>query len=107
MLRASVAVGNDDLFLAGDTQQRIYDNRVTLRELGIIVTGRSTRLIVNYRTTAEILAWSLGLLRGEPIDDMDGGLDAIADADPMFTGCLRRPKDSVLRTRRYGTFVRP
>ncbi|MGN2640570.1 UvrD-helicase domain-containing protein [Nocardia takedensis] len=78
LLRAAVAVENDDLFLAGDTQQRIYDNRVSLRELGISVTGRSTRLIVNYRTTAEILAWSLGLLRGEPIDDMDGGLDAIA-----------------------------
>lgn len=78
LLRASVAVGADDLFLAGDTQQRIYDNRVTLRELGIAVTGRSTRLNVNYRTTAEILAWSIGLLRGEPIDDMDGGLDAIA-----------------------------
>jgi hypothetical protein len=28
---------------------------------------------INYRTTAEILGWSLGLLRGEPIDDMNAG----------------------------------
>ncbi|MBN3585685.1 hypothetical protein JYB64_25160, partial [Algoriphagus aestuarii] len=33
---------------------------------------------INYRTTAEILAWSLGLLRGERIDDMDGGVESIA-----------------------------
>lgn len=36
------------------------------------------KLKINYRTTAEILAWSLGLLRGERIDDMNGGLDSIA-----------------------------
>jgi hypothetical protein len=78
MLRAAVAPGRDDLFLAGDTHQRIYGNRVSLRRLGIDIGGRSQRLTVNYRTTAEILGWSLGLLRGEPIDDMDGSLDTLA-----------------------------
>ncbi|MGW4249166.1 UvrD-helicase domain-containing protein, partial [Nocardia sp. NPDC004722] len=78
VLRAATAPGPDDIFLAGDTHQRIYDNRVSLRDTGIDVTGRSRRLSINYRTTAEILAWSLGLLRGEPIDDMDGGLESIA-----------------------------
>ncbi|MCK9925869.1 AAA family ATPase [Frankia sp. Mgl5] len=77
-LRAAVAPGADDIFVAGDAHQRIYHNRVSLRELGIPVVGRSARLTVNYRTTAEILAWSLGMLRGEPIDDMDGGLDSVA-----------------------------
>ncbi|MFG1873914.1 UvrD-helicase domain-containing protein [Sphaerisporangium sp. NPDC049003] len=77
-LRAAVAEGPDDLFIAGDTHQRIYSNRVSLRDVGVKVAGRSSRLTVNYRTTAEILGWSLGMLRGEPIDDMDGGLDSVA-----------------------------
>ncbi|WP_156297539.1 3'-5' exonuclease [Mycobacterium paragordonae] len=78
LLRAAVAEAPDDIFIAGDTHQRIYDNRVSLREVGINIAGRSSRLNINYRTTAEILGWSLGLLRGEPIDDMEGGLDSIA-----------------------------
>ena len=78
LLRAAVAPAPDDLFLAGDTHQRIYQHRVSLRDVGIEVAGRSTRLTVNYRTTAEILAWGLGMLRGERIDDMDGGLESIA-----------------------------
>ncbi|WP_214318609.1 UvrD-helicase domain-containing protein [Nonomuraea sediminis] len=78
LLRAAVPKGPDDIFIAGDTHQRIYSNRVSLREVDINVAGRSSRLRINYRTTAEILAWSLGMLRGEPIDDMDGGLDTVA-----------------------------
>lgn len=78
LLRAAVAEAPNDIFIAGDTHQRIYDNRVSLRDVGINIAGRSTRLNLNYRTTAEILGWSLGLLRGERIDDMEGGLDSIA-----------------------------
>lgn len=78
MLRAAVAKGPDDLFLAGDTHQRIYANRVSLRTMGIDVAGRSARLVINYRTTAEILGWSIGLLRGERIDDLDSGLEVLA-----------------------------
>lgn len=78
LLRAAVAEGPDDMFIAGDSHQRIYNSRVSFREIGINVTGRSARLTINYRTTAEILGWSLGMLRGEPIDDMDGGLDTVA-----------------------------
>ena len=72
MLRAAVPAGPNDLFIAGDTHQRIYTNRVSLKRVGIDVTGRSERLKVNYRTTAEILGWSLGVLRAESIDDMNG-----------------------------------
>jgi AAA domain/UvrD-like helicase C-terminal domain len=78
LLRAAVPPGPDDLFLAGDAHQRIYNHRVSLRDVGIPVAGRSSRLTVNYRTTAEILSWSLGMLGGERIDDMDGGLDTVA-----------------------------
>jgi hypothetical protein len=78
LLRAAVPRADDDLFIAGDPHQRIYNNRVSLRDVGVNVTGRSSRLTVNYRTTAEILAWSLAMLRGERIDDMDGGLETVA-----------------------------
>lgn len=86
LLRATVAEAPDDIFIAGDTHQRIYDNRVSLREVGINIAGRSSRLNINYRTTAEILGWSLGLLRGEPIDDMEGGLDSIAGCKSYVHG---------------------
>jgi AAA domain/UvrD-like helicase C-terminal domain len=86
LLRAAVTEAPDDIFIAGDTHQRIYDNRVSLREVGINIAGRSSRLNINYRTTAEILAWSLGLLRGEPIDDMEGGLDSIAGCKSYVHG---------------------
>lgn len=78
LLRAVVTHGPDDMFIAGDSHQRIYNNYASLRSLGINIAGRSIRLKINYRTTAEILAWSLGMMRGEPIDDLDDGLDTLA-----------------------------
>ena len=78
LLRAAAPEGPNDIFIAGDTHQRIYDNHVTLPDVGIDIDGRSSELSLNYRTTAEILGWGLELLRGEPIDDMNGGLDSIA-----------------------------
>lgn len=95
-LRESVPAQSDDLFLAGDTHQRIYGNSLSMRDVGIHITGRSSRLNVNYRTTAEILAWSLGLLRGQPIDDMDGGLDSIA-------GCRSEVHGKPPETRGFST----
>lgn len=77
-LRALVAPGQGDLFLAGDTYQRIYGNRVSLRSLGVQVVGRSHRLRINYRTTQEILAWSASLLTGEEPDDMDAWNETLA-----------------------------
>ncbi|WP_274557131.1 UvrD-helicase domain-containing protein [Streptomyces spiramyceticus] len=86
LLRALVAPSPDDMFIAGDTHQRIYGNKVSLRSLGISVTGRSTRLRINYRTTQEILAWSTALLTGEQVDDMDGGTDSLTGYRSAFHG---------------------
>lgn len=86
LLRAATPSAPDDIFIAGDTNQRIYDNRVILKEVGINIAGRSSRLNINYRTTAEILGWSLGLLHGEPVDDMDGGLDSLAGCKSYVHG---------------------
>jgi hypothetical protein len=78
LLRAAAPLGPDDLFLTGDPHQRIYGNHVSLRHVGINVTGRSTKLTVNYRTTAEILQWSLGALGGVAVSGLDGGADTLA-----------------------------
>ncbi|WP_030713101.1 UvrD-helicase domain-containing protein [Streptomyces sp. NRRL S-237] len=86
LLRASVAPGPDDLFIAGDTHQRIYGNKVSLRGLGVNVTGRSHRLRINYRTTHEILQWSTSLLDRENPDDMDGGTESLAGYRSVLNG---------------------
>ncbi|WP_052845227.1 UvrD-helicase domain-containing protein [Streptomyces sp. NRRL S-31] len=67
LLRAAVPARPDDLFIAGDPHQRIYDSKVSLKSLGIKVTGRSVKLRKNYRSTQEILRWSTALLIGRPI----------------------------------------
>jgi mRNA-degrading endonuclease RelE of RelBE toxin-antitoxin system len=87
MLRAAVADHENDMFIVGDTHQRIYDNRVTLSSVGINVRGRrSQRLHINYRTTHEILAWSLGLLSGQAFDDLDGQQETLAGYRSQFHG---------------------
>ncbi|PRW65366.1 UvrD-helicase domain-containing protein [Actinopolyspora mortivallis] len=90
LLRAAVPMGADDLFITGDPHQRIYDNRVSLRSLGINVTGHSSRLRLNYRSTAEILSWSAKLLGNEPVDDLGGdGSDSLIGYRSLLSG--RRP----------------
>ena len=66
------------MFLTGDPHQRIYGNHVSLRQVGISVAGRSSRLRVNYRTSAEILQWAMGVLGDIAIADLDDGLDSLA-----------------------------
>jgi hypothetical protein len=78
LIRALADAAPNDLFLAGDTHQRIYDRRSSLSRVGINIRGRSRKLKINYRTTHEILAWSMTLL-GEghfTFDDLDDGTDA-------------------------------
>ncbi|MFC8454356.1 UvrD-helicase domain-containing protein [Kitasatospora sp. NPDC057223] len=87
LLRAATEPGRpDDLFIAGDPHQRIYGNKVSLRSMGIHITGRSHRLRINYRSTHEIVAWATALLAGEPADDMDGGDDGLGDYRSAFHG---------------------
>ncbi|MFJ4425979.1 UvrD-helicase domain-containing protein [Streptomyces bobili] len=71
LLRAAVPARPDDLFIAGDPHQRIYDSKVSLKSLGIKVTGRSVKLRKNYRSTQEILRWSTALLIGRPIAQLE------------------------------------
>jgi superfamily I DNA/RNA helicase len=77
LIRAAAAPGPDDLFLAADPHQRIYDSRVSLASLQISVRGRSRRLSLSYRTTQEILAWAVPLLGTEPVVGLDGEVDSL------------------------------
>ncbi|SDD51443.1 UvrD-helicase domain-containing protein [Actinokineospora iranica] len=91
VLRAAVPDGPDDLFITGDPHQRIYDSRVSLRTLGISVPGRSARLRVNYRSTAEILGWSVGVLDGTPVEGLGGeGSDSLVGYRSLLHG--KRPR---------------
>lgn len=59
----------DDLFIAEDSHQRIYGRKVVLSRYGIEIVGRSRRLTLNYRTTAQNLRFALGILKpGEYVD---------------------------------------
>lgn len=86
MLRAMVAPGQDDMFLVGDTHQRIYDNHVTLSSLGVNIRGRSSRLTISYRTTRQILAAALEIMTGEVYDDLDGGTEDLAGYRSLLRG---------------------
>ncbi|HEY0717602.1 MAG TPA: UvrD-helicase domain-containing protein, partial [Streptosporangiaceae bacterium] len=77
LLRAAVAEGPDDLFIAADPHQRIYPSRVSLAALRISVRGRSRKLSLNYRTTQEILAWAMPLLGSDPVTGLDGEVDSL------------------------------
>ncbi|GGM27799.1 UvrD-helicase domain-containing protein [Dactylosporangium sucinum] len=90
VLRAAIPVGPDDMFITGDPHQRIYDSRVSMGALGIQIAGRTSRLRINYRSTAEILAWSTGMLDGSSIEDLGGdGSDSLTGYRSLLHG--KRP----------------
>lgn len=86
LLRAVVSPGEDDLFIVGDAHQRIYGREVVLSRLGIETRGRSRRLTVNYRTSREILRWSLGITHDQAVDDLEGEEETLAGARSEFRG---------------------
>jgi superfamily I DNA/RNA helicase len=97
LLRAAVPPGPDDLFIAADPHQRIYDSRVSLASLQISVRGRSRRLSLNYRTTQEILAWAVPLLGTSPVTGLDGEVDSLVGYRSPARG--QRPQLEVATTR--------
>lgn len=65
----------NDIFIVGDSHQRIYKNHPTLSKCGINVRGRSSILKINYRTTEEIRKYAFALLNGISFDDLDEDTD--------------------------------
>lgn len=78
LLRALVGEHADDLFIAEDSYQRIYGQRVTLSQFGIRIVGRSQRLTLNYRTTAQNLAYAINVLEGGTYVDLEAGQESTA-----------------------------
>lgn len=75
MLRALVAEGPDDLFIAEDSHQRIFGQPVVLGRLGVKIVGRSRRLTLNYRTTAENLRFAVEILSGGDYQDLEAAAE--------------------------------
>ena len=71
LLRALAADGPDDLFIAEDSHQRIYGPRTVLGRYGIRIVGRSRRLTLNYRTTAQNLRYAMTILDGGDYVDLE------------------------------------
>ena len=102
LLRSAVAPGPDDLFLAADPHQRIYDSRVSLASMRIDVRGRSRRLSVNYRTTQEILDWAVPLLGTDPVTGLDGEVDFLLGYRSPMHGPRPRYQLAATRPEEFG-----
>ena len=79
MLRALVPEGPNDLFIAEDSHQRIYGSPIVLSRFGIKIVGRSRRLTLNYRTTAQNLRFAVGVLSGAAYADLEQGQEKTSD----------------------------
>lgn len=100
MLRALVAEGEDDMFIAEDSHQRIYSNPVKLGRYGIAIRGRSRRLKLNYRTTAQNLDFAVSILRGGDFD-----IAAMEDDDLPSSEITHGPERGTFRSIRTGPEV--
>lgn len=88
LIRQMIPAGKNDLFFVGDAHQRIFGKPVVLSRCSINIKGRSAKLKINYRTTEEIRNWSLQVLSGEQLDDMDGGADTDKDYKSLLHGMV-------------------
>lgn len=87
-LRFLAATGDrhaESLFFAGDGGQRIFQQPVSWKALGIDVRGRSRRLRVNYRTSHQIRHHA-DVLLSEESTDPDGNVTDRSDTISVFNG---------------------
>lgn len=94
LLRALARPGRNDMFIAEDAHQRIYGHPVVLARCGIAIVGRSRRLTLNYRTTAENLAFAVRSLEEGEFIDAEGGSADVAG----YHSARRGPTPVVLGT---------
>ncbi len=87
-LRFLVAIspgGANALFFAGDLGQRIFQHPFSWKSLGVDVRGRSSTLMVNYRTSHQIREAADRLLP-RVIRDMDSNEDRRSGTVSLFNG---------------------
>ena len=90
LMRALAGEHADDLFIAEDSHQRIYGQRVALSTYGIRIVGRSQRLTLNYRTTAQNLAYAISVLRGTTYVDLENEAESVAGYRSARSGPVPR-----------------
>lgn len=104
-LRTLTKENTNDLFLVGDAHQTLYARKTVLSRAGILVRGRSRKLLLNYRTTEQIGRWATRLLEGIAFDDLDGEKDTLRGYRSLVSGSepldLRSlvPEEKLLRVR--------
>ncbi len=76
----------NDIFIVGDSHQRIYRNTSALSRCGINIKGRSSKLRINYRTTDETHKFAFSILKGIPFDDLDGETDTSDNCKSLTHG---------------------
>lgn len=76
----------NDIFIVGDSHQRIYKNKAVLSKAGINIRGRSSKLKINYRTTEEIRKYATAILNNITFDDMDGDIDSNKECQSLTHG---------------------
>lgn len=117
-VRALVDEGPDDIFIADDPHQRIFNERIALSDHNIALSGRSRRLTLNYRTTAENLDFALGFLLGTEFRDLEDRIEpgsgyrsARLGPEPSLVPCTNEKTmlncvvDTVREWQRSGTSV--
>ena len=88
VIRALVDEGDNDIFIVGDAQQRIYGHTAVLSKCGIRIQGRARKLRINYRTTEQIRSAADSICRSSGADVADSVFAAvrgIGDASPATT----------------------
>jgi len=86
LIRTLVPESENDIFIVGDAHQRIYGTKSSLGDCGINIKGRSSKLKINYRTTEQIRAWAVQIIKGIDFDDLDGGKDDSTGYVSILTG---------------------
>lgn len=95
--------GEDNIFLAGDSGQRIYKRSFSWRSVGIQVVGRSRRLKINYRTTEQIRGFADAVLPSEVREhgDVSAKRDAVsvlAGPEPEVIACKNEVEERTTLT---------
>ena len=85
LLAALAPAGPDALFFAGDLGQRIFQQPFSWAALGVDVRGRSSTLIMNYRTSHQIRRMADRLLPAS-VQDVDGVGDERDRTVSVFNG---------------------
>lgn len=84
-LAALAGRSENGLFFAGDLGQRIFQQPISWKSLGVDVRGHSRTLRVNYRTSHQIRMQADKLL-GPELSDVDGNKEKRKDVVSVFNG---------------------